>query len=472
MEGKMEALDYLYQAAGRQNQNEVDNSNLFKEIGFDRGFPRLGWVKPPSWNMVELVLRRLDRYLENKDQFVFIGMGGSINGIKTLHALAPGAPVYCLDSLDPEAVRGTIGAISDKSRTLVIPITKSGTTTESQLLARTFQEFLGEGWQEQFLWLSDREAFEKLDALGWQECSRDTIQIDGHSDIGGRFTSPHTLIFILPLYLMLNRDLNRLKTVYTEYLSLVEQIDRDAQALARQYRECDSAFFFVPVRQKIKAEITTWITQLFQESLGSKKDGFYAKTIVGATEQEGFLPVDFDLSGQDDYVYLMGLMHYLHIFVASFAFYKNINFVNQPSVEKYKQTMKTLENAELIVPEKTDLEKLMNDIEGRLSPSMRFIEVLLYFHPSGELLRRLEEFLLERFPGKVSFIFLGSDWNHHSFQAAFKDIYSLYVILTKDYLKEVPGLSAETLENNITTMRRICQATYQTIEDKALYLSL
>lgn len=468
----MDALEYLYQAAGKQ-KGEIDEANPFSTTGFDNGAPRLGWVIPPSWEMIESVLKRLDEYFEGKNEFVFIGMGGSINGIKTLLALNKDAPVYCLDSLDPAAGDEILDRIKDKEKTLVIPITKSGTTTETQLLARTLKEVFTEHWDQHFLWLSDRPSFKKLDSLGWESCLRDTIQVDGKSDIGGRFSSPHSLVFLLPLYLVMNQDKKRIKELYLEYLSRVKQIEKDAYNLAAQYKEHDPAFFSILVKEKIREEITTWITQLFQESLGSKKDGFYVKTIVGETKEKGFLPVRLTFDSESMHVYLMGLMHYLHIFVASFAFYKGVNFVNQPCVEEYKRAMKALRDTDLVISERISLERVMKEIKKKLSPSTKFIEILLYFHPKASVIEKLKALLKKHFPDKKVFVFLGSDWNHHSYQAAFGDIYSIYAILVlKDYLKKVPGISAQTLENNVSTLRRICEATYKTLQDKALYLSL
>jgi len=86
-----------------------------------------------------------------------------------------------------------------------------------------------------------------------------------------------------------------------------------------------------------------------------------------------------------------------------------------------------------------------------------------------------EEFrhaLRQKFP-QVSFsLFEGSDWNHHSYQAAFCDPHTLYVILTKHtYNCDVERMAFETAQKNTRVLRAISFATYTTIQDKAVYFS-
>jgi hypothetical protein len=380
-----------------------------------------------------------------------------------------------LDSLDPQAVSEILKRINKIEKTLVIPISKSGSTTETQALAQTLKGLFEDHWQKHFLWLTDREAFSKLESSGFKDCSRFTIQVNGASDIGGRFTCPHTLIFLLPLFLVMDRDLEKVKKIFLEYTSLREEIIKKAYQLAFNYRDAERGYFYVEVEDKFIRGIRTWVTQLFQESLGSKKKNFFVKTLVGSKEEkeEGFSLVDFDIETDNPSVYLMGLMHYLQIFVACFAYFNNINFVNQPYVEKYKQTMRELGEEDLSIPPKIDLEGLADQIRKKLKPSIEFLEIVLYFHPEGGFAQRLKEYLREQFPGRRVLVFLGSDWNHHSYQAAFLDENTLYVVLTlTHYLEDISSINREALSRNIKTLRLISLATHKTLQDKSLYFCL
>lgn len=468
-----EVIHYLLTSAG-QAKSKLSLDAPFREIGFDGDNPRLGWVIPPSWEMVENALKNLEKVIKDKETFIFIGMGGSINGIKSLIPLRKGYPLYFLDSLDPQATKEILDKIdANKNKVLVIPISKSGSTTETQLLAKTLKEVFPENWRKHFLWFTDKESFAKLDSLGWEGVQRFTIQIDGESDIGGRFSCPHTLIFFLPLFLLMDRDLVKLKKLFFEYRSLREEIITKAYDLACSYRNNREAFFSIIVDREFSDGFVTWVTQLFQESLGGKKEGLDVKTMVERKQKQGFYPVYLDLEISSPFVYLMAQMYYLQFFVAFYAYFKKLNFVNQPFVEEYKRTMHQLQNQRITLPPRTDLSMLVKEIETRLDPSLRFIEVILYLYPESGLISKLNNILAHNFPNQKSFVFLGSDWNHHSYQSAFLDKTTLYAILPKEkYLEEVPSISKDTICKNIETIRLISFATYKTISDKALYFTI
>ncbi|MBN2484274.1 MAG: hypothetical protein JXD21_08775 [Candidatus Omnitrophica bacterium] len=468
----MNIIEQLIQAVGKP-KTEISSDNLFREIGFDGDSPRLGWVVPPAWEKIEETLLDINGLIEGKEEFIFVGIGGSGNGIKTLASLGEDAPIHCIDSLDPQALDAILEKIKNKEKTLVVPISKSGSTAETQLLAKTLQAWFGDTWRKNFLWLSDKEAFVKLDSSGWQGSVKRTIQVDGSSDVGGRFTCPHTLIFLLPLLIMYDRNISKIKQLFSEYVQARNRILPKAYELADTYRNEDPAFFSIVVSQKIKNAFATWVTQLIQESLGSKKEGFSVKTVVETYTQEGFLPVALDAPDKDPFLYLMLLMHFLQVFVGCFAYLKGINFVNQPCVETYKKMMRQLQDKPPAVPEKVDLTRLIKAIADRLMPEQSFIEVVLYCAPPKHIVEHLRNKITEAFPDKLLLIFLGSDWNHHSYQAASRDTTTLYVILGLErYRETAAGVPSEYLRDNIDTLRRISLATYHTIKDHAVYFSI
>ncbi|MDD5195719.1 MAG: hypothetical protein PHQ96_08630, partial [Candidatus Omnitrophica bacterium] len=205
---------YLLEAVGK-TQNELPPDNPYRESGFDGDKKRLGWLKVTPFSKIKEALTRLQEILEGKDCFIFTGIGGSANGIKALLSLFKGAPLYILDSLDPAALKALTLKIKNIDRTLVIPISKSGSTSETQLLSCALKELFGNGWKNHFLWLVDPPAFEKLDTLGWSGAKKIPIQFDEDTDIGGRFSCPHTLIFFLPLFLLLKKDFAQLQRIYS-----------------------------------------------------------------------------------------------------------------------------------------------------------------------------------------------------------------------------------------------------------------
>ncbi|MEM7816884.1 MAG: hypothetical protein QXZ20_03150, partial [Candidatus Aenigmatarchaeota archaeon] len=385
--------------------------------------------------------------------------------------------IYFLDNLDPLALKEILEKIDNIEKTLVVPISKSGTTQETQLLALTLKELFLNSWKENFLWLSDTSAFEKLNNLGWKEVAKVPIQFDGLTDIGGRFSSPHTLIFFLPLFILLKKDFRKLEKLYNLYVSFQSQIRVSAFALAKKFQDKDYAYFYPVVKGNFGENFTSWFVQLFQESLGSKRDGFSVKTIPYFEDYKNslFSPLEFDLEIKDPMVLLMSQMYFFQLFVAFFSAFKNINFVTQDYVENYKEKARNLEleNKDEFDIEAVNLDKVLKELKNRINETHKFIEVVLYFYPKKGEIDKIKRIFKDNFKDKICLVFVGSDWNHHSYQAAFKDKETFYVFLTSSYyIEDVAKINPSVLKRNISTLKTIAKATFLTLKDKSLIFSL
>ncbi len=464
---------YLLDAEGK-SQDLVPSDNPFKMVGFDKDKKRLGWVRVTPFEVINDTLSELLPALKGKDSFIFIGMGGSINGMKTLFSLFKGHKLFALDSLDPQAIAEILKNIKNIERTLIIPISKSGTTLETQSLAKTLKEVFGDNWPEHFLWLADPEAFPKLDSLGWQGAKKAAIQFDGQSDIGGRFSCPHTLIFYLPLFLLLKMDFSKLEAVYDTYLSYLENARRGACELAEKYKDETRTYFFPQISGNFGSNFSSWIVQLFQESLGSKKEGFYVKTICNLkAKSDLFLPVAFKAKINNPVSSLMAQMYFFQLFVAFYSALKNINFVDQDFVEKYKNEMRKLAGEKVAGIPDFGLKEIIAEVGTRASLSQKFIEVVLYFHASAKIIETIQNSFSKAFKDKIVLVFVGSDWNHHSYQAAFSDKNTFYVfLLAQKYNTSLKNISSEILQDNVEKLKLISKATYLTIKEKSLLSSL
>jgi len=467
-------INYLLEAAGKE-KSKVHKSNIFKNIGFDGNNPRLGWVNIPSWLKVKKALAECIDVIGSKDKFVFIGMGGSINGIKTIASFNPKAGIYCLDSLDPRAVNDIYAHISRQKNTMVIPISKSGTTKETQLLAGIFKSLWKKSSVNNFLWLTDLSSSAKLDKQGWSRFQRLHIQVDGREDIGGRFSSPHTLIFLLPLFIVLGRSFGRLRAVYDEYCELREKIAKSALLTARKYQKGNNAYFSVVLRGLLNGGFRTWVTQLFQESLGSKKAGLAVKTVVTEKyyKDKLFYRVSLGLKTNNPFVRVMSQMYYLENFVAFYAYYKKINFVNQPCVEEYKAKMRSITFRDLKHTDIFDLTKLAEEVRKRIKPHHKFIEIILYFYPGKHSVSKVESVFRKHFARRKIFVFIGSDWNHHSYQAAYGAKDTFFILLTQDkYGQGRLSFDYKGFLKNVKTLKLISYATYLTLKKKALLAAI
>lgn len=468
---------YLLDAVGKE-KNALSEDNLYRDIGFDGDKRRLGWVKPVEFSKIKKALEDILSICKDKENFIFIGMGGSINGIKPLLNLFKVKSFYTLDNLDPKALFEIIDRIGDKSKTLVIPVSKSGTTKETQLLALSLKnlfaaDYSGIKWQEHFLWLSDPTAFDKLESLGWSGVKKVPIQFDGDTDIGGRFSSPHTLIFFLPLFLLLNKDFDKLGKIYDSFIKSQDEAREVAYILAEACKNQPKAYFSPHIDKEFGESLSSWVVQLFQESLGSKMESLPVKTIPNFNNEKFFI-VRFDSEIDDLRTFLMVQMYFFQMFIAYYSACKKINFVTQNFVEKYKSEMQRLENNanDQSKIRSLDLDGIIEEIKKNIKPYHDFLEVVLYFNPEADFIKNLKIKLKECLPGKEILIFGGSDWNHQSYQAAFSSEDTFYVLLTKEYRLDIPLMPKAVILKNIETQIVIAQATYLTLADKALIFSL
>jgi hypothetical protein len=381
--------------------------------------------------------------------------------------------LYTLDSLDPEAIKDILEKIKDIEKTLVIPISKSGTTQETQLLSHTLKQLFGASWQRHFLWLSDPTAFEKLDSLGWQGVSKLAIQFDEDTDIGGRFSSPHTLIFFLPLFILLNKDFQALENIYNAYVSLQGAIRAQAYALAERYKDAKQAYFFPTIAGGFNERLSSWIVQLFQESLGSKDSRLAVKTRCAEEKNDLFKPLELKIEIDNPVVSLIAKMYFFEVFIAFYSAFKKINFVDQDFVEKYKDQMRKLKEQTVSDIPMADIAEIIAQVKDKIKPAHKFIEVVLYFYADKKTIIKINKLFAKNFKGKTIFVFVGSDWNHHSYQAAFGEKYTFYVLLPMhSYNAQVNRIEQAMLNKNIETLKLISYATYLTLKDKAVLFSL
>ncbi|MCK5288694.1 MAG: hypothetical protein KAJ79_06475, partial [Candidatus Omnitrophica bacterium] len=114
-----------------------------------------------------------------------------------------------------------------------------------------------------------------------------------------------------------------------------------------------------------------------------------------------------------------------------------------------------------------------NEVKQNINSNQKFIEIVLYFYPSIETIKFLNDKFEKEFNDKIVLLFIGSDWNHHSYQAAFAAKDTFYVLLTLDtFNTDIDIVPKEIFEKNIETLNLITRATYLTIKDKAVYCSL
>ncbi|MCX5715043.1 MAG: hypothetical protein NT033_09685, partial [Candidatus Omnitrophica bacterium] len=358
-------------------------SPYWARIGFDGQANRLGWTAENlEWifNHPETVENILKDAKDIRDRFkyiIFCGMGGSglsVQVVKTTFGEKE-LKLYSLRTTDPAVIADILEDITDVegslevglNKALVIAISKSGKTQETVSHKKYFEGLFAKlsiDIKEHMWVITDKGS--PMDTGGYLQRE---IQLNGKGDIGGRFTSPATVIFLLPLalvapekvWLILKqaKEMNAVKNVEQDiFLRLAAYLYYMA---AKQGK--DKITMFMPGALK---EFPLWAEQLFEESLGKDGKGvtlFYGEEItvqdlkpankndrvffrINLGEERvnrelwdyllanGYPVFEINIENIDS---IGGLMLGLERTVAAIAYLWDICFVDQPAVEGYKK---------------------------------------------------------------------------------------------------------------------------------------
>jgi glucose-6-phosphate isomerase len=364
---------------------------------------RLGWTKTVPFELIEKELKKFEQLTSGVENFVFSAMGGSINTVKALREIYDIKNIYTIDSLDPRAM----AELDSLNNPIMISISKSGTTLETKTLA--------ERWGKKIIWIKDADG--DLN-----------IQFDGGKDIGGRFSAPNTIIFWAPMYLAVNKNFDKLKEIYEQYENKRPEIEERMWKKGQELAEKNVQYFQLDCNQALE----TWATQLIEESLGSKIESYNPKTIVGGEQIQRFERIKLSDN-------VMEAMYEGQILVASIAVSKKITFVDQAGVENYKNIMKSGVSNIKIENKEANFD-------------FNFVEVVNYGYMTSDERENLKKEYQVKYPEKIVLVFEGSDWNHHSYQAAYGNPETLFVLVdrkTDPILTDIAKATYETLKGRV-----------------------
>ncbi len=378
-------------------------NNKFAKLGFEGEHNRLGWglthlneiLQPENRAMLEQVKRDAQMIRSQFKYVIFSGMGGSglsVETVKSTFGEPDGLTLFSLRTTDPAVIDEMLNKIAQKEggdlraaleKTFIVVISKSGTTQETRSHKEYFEELTSQmaiaPKEDHFMLVTDLNQGSPMETEARQKgYLLRSIQLNQKADIGGRFTSPTTNVFLLPLALVTPN----LVEPILERARAMNDVPADQDVftrlglylyqLATKYGR-DKVTFLVPAELR---DLPMWSEQLFEESLGKGGKGvtiFYgerlnANNLKGIDESDRVfirlnlgdqetqkelvdtlkdkkLPVfDINLSGIND---LGGVMLGFQRTVATIAYLWDIVFVDQPGVNKYKDetnaVMATLE---------------------------------------------------------------------------------------------------------------------------------
>src|SRR3989338_9201616 len=187
-----------------------DNSDTKEPSRFGWTLENLRWLLMNPDKLQEVLNDAVEIRARYK-YVIFCGMGGSGLSAQTVKATF-GEPrnlkIYGLRTTDPAVIKDILDEITREEGsleaalryTLVIPISKSGTTQET-VSHKRYAEDLFEKFGidiKGHMWV----VTDKGSPMDTGVYEQREIQLNGRGDIGGRFTSPTTNIFLLPLALV------------------------------------------------------------------------------------------------------------------------------------------------------------------------------------------------------------------------------------------------------------------------------
>lgn len=423
--------------------------NRFVQLGSENGKPRLGWVEPPPWKHIERALDRAfcTRALRDKRQFIFCGTGGWIHSVRMVaEETGPSQNVVqTLYSLDPAALVSLLANNLALDKTALLGLSASGNTLETRLLIDTLQELLisaGLHVPDHLLWLSAKLARSL------------PLTVDGFETIGALFSAPFTLAFLLPVALL--AGMQKTRRYFESFLALREQAVEEAVGQALD----------LDVSQKLlyldtggtSDPLDCWILQLARQSICGKSASFNPKILVGGESPDNFTRINLKIVADvDPIVAKMLTCHAAQFFFAAVAWRHDIAFVQHDNVNRYKRLINETPKSSLT---NADLEAVQQKIDAVLRKNGRsFLEMVVY----APLTKQLRSTLRQShgsLTGRHCEVYEGSDWNHHSYQAAAESGDTAYVF-AGPWLSEceVPGIAPGTLSRNLGFLSAIAQAT-------------
>ncbi|MBM3244579.1 MAG: hypothetical protein FJZ15_02140 [Candidatus Omnitrophica bacterium] len=368
-------------------------SGKWAKIGFDTGDKkdpnRLGWTMANlEWVLnnpekIDQVILDGTAITENYDDVIIFGMGGSGLGVEVVKTTfgEKTTRIWSIRTTDPAVIKSVLDKIAATKggslrnaleKTLAVVISKSGTTQETVSHLKYFEDLLDtlSIGREDHIWV----VTDKGSPMDTGSYEQREIQLNAKGDIGGRFTSPTTNIFLLPMAIVAPE---RIKTILNraKQMNDISDVQEDTflklgaylyQMSAKYGR--DKVTLIFPEEFK---SLPIWMEQLFEESLGKDGKGvtlFYGEklspevlkpaadsdrvfvrlNIGGRATQVEFgnylrqndYPV-FDIN-VNDINDIGGLMLGFERTVATIGYLWDICFVNQPAVENYKKATRAV----------------------------------------------------------------------------------------------------------------------------------
>ncbi len=257
-------------------------------------------------------IEKLRPFFSKFKHMLVLGIGGSALGARALQkAFAPGQDrpmhkgksLWIMDNIDPDCFSDTLNSLP-KEETIVVTISKSGTTIETIaqyfIVRDLYKSLLPESWQNHFIHVTDRH-----NGFLREEAHTYSIRtLDVPDNLGGRY-SALSAVGMLPAafldidYKMLMQgaaDIGR--KLVKDYSKLAENEAWKIATWAYELIEKNYSQLIFFVYHPAWATFGAWFSQLWAESLGKNGKGSMPIPALGVTDQHSLLQMFLD--GQKD----------------------------------------------------------------------------------------------------------------------------------------------------------------------------
>lgn len=329
----------------------------------------------PAFTSIQDFSPKLNKRWKN---ILVLGIGGSSLGaqalISGLRIKDKGERIiHFLDNLDPDEISVTFKSLNWK-KTLVLVISKSGSTLETIAQFLIVKAKLGKNWRAQAIFITDpgRNFLRDLAAKEKVLC------FDVPEKIGGRY-SVFTNVGLVPAALTnvnIPELLNGAKTVQSRSAFEFAKIH------AAEYKRGRNITVFCPYSSQLK-KLGEWYAQLLAESVGkNSKIGITPEVSLGATDQHSKLQL-----------WMEGPADKFFIFLNIQKFEQDLKIPNPPAEFNY------LKNKSLAQVLQTEFEATTQALTEKKRPLVKITLPKLDAHTLGHL---MQFFMLEvYFLGKI-----------------------------------------------------------------------
>lgn len=210
----------------------------------------------PDWTLIE----RLSAKYRFVDKIILVAHGGSVNTFRGIYTALcrPETPeVITVDTNDPSFLKKTKERIVDEDKTLLLSISKSGTNT-SQIESTLY-----------FYDIPNKIFITGSKGVLRQMSSRDkSIEVMGHPDVGGRFSS-FTEISLLP-GLLCGFNMKELRMVLKSGRDYINNLAFETAQIIWELEQKDINQVLVSTYSQALADFNTFIQQIVHETVGKE----------------------------------------------------------------------------------------------------------------------------------------------------------------------------------------------------------